>query len=166
MNIINLIGYSGSGKTYLIKNAIGRLKNELEMDSAVIKNIHEHQIDKKGKDSFIYTQTGANYAITKNIYDETTIFTKKPIKIETLIKWLEKGPFNIDVVFIEGFRDVEKPTILCLEDIDNFQEQYNRNVVMISGIFTSKSDLKELENIPVINIEKEFEKFTRIFGLR
>jgi molybdopterin-guanine dinucleotide biosynthesis protein B len=166
MNIINLIGYSGSGKTYLIKNAIGRLKNELEMDSAVIKNIHEHQIDKKGKDSFIYTQTGANYAITKNIYDETTIFTKNPIKIEMLIKWLEKGPFNIDVVFIEGFRDVEKPTILCLEDIDNFQEQYNRNVVMISGIFTSKSDLKELENIPVINIEKEFEKFTRIFGLR
>ncbi|MBD3215456.1 MAG: hypothetical protein GF311_22795 [Candidatus Lokiarchaeota archaeon] len=166
MNIINLIGYSGSGKTFLIKTAIERLKNELDMDSAVIKNIHEHQIDKEGKDSFIYTQFGANYAITKNIYDETTIFTKKPIEIIKLITWLEKGPFNMDVVFIEGFRDVEKPTILCLEDIDEFQEQYNKHIVMISGILSSKSDLNELENIPIINIEKEFEKFTKIFGLR
>ena len=67
LKIISLIGRSGSGKTNLIINAIKRLRKELHYNIAVIKNIHEHQIDEEGKDSYKYIEAGANYAITKNI---------------------------------------------------------------------------------------------------
>ena len=165
MKKINVIGYSGSGKTYLIKKFIHRLKNEFNLESAVIKNIHEHQIDKEGKDSFIYTKKGANYAITKNAYDETTIFIKKKVNIEDLIDWISKGPFRGDVVFTEGFRDLKIPTILCLETIEKYREQKNENVKIISGNISILSERKEIDNLPILNIDKSFNRFIEIFNI-
>lgn len=163
MRKINVIGYSGSGKTYLIKKGIKKLKDKFDMDSAVIKNIHEHQIDKQGKDSYLYTKVGANYAITKNIYDETTIFIKKSLKINDLIDWLARGPFKIDIIFTEGFRDLKIPTILCLKDWEKLEEQYNEYVKMISGIICVDSEKSKINDVPVIDIEKNFKKFLEIF---
>ena len=165
MKKINVIGYSGSGKTYLIKKFIQRLKNELNLESAVIKNIHDHQIDKEGKDSFIYTKKGANYAITKNIYDETTIFLKKKVNIENLLEWISKGPFKVNIVFIEGFRNLNIPTILCLKTMDKYKEQINENVRVISGKISIITDKKKIDNLPVINIENSFNKFIEIFNI-
>jgi len=51
MKIISVIGYSGSGKTYLIEKIIRKLKVELNLEVSVIKYIHEHRVDEKGKDS-------------------------------------------------------------------------------------------------------------------
>jgi len=165
MKKINVIGYSGSGKTFLIKEFIQGLKKELNMESAVIKNIHEHQIDKKGKDSFIYTQMGANYAITKNIYNETTIFVKKKINIEELIEWINNGPFRVDIVFTEGFRELNIPSILCLKDIKEYEEQKNENIKIISGKISLIKQIKEIENLPVLNIERSFKRFLEIFHM-
>ncbi|TFG17052.1 MAG: molybdopterin-guanine dinucleotide biosynthesis protein MobB, partial [Promethearchaeota archaeon] len=56
MNIISVIGYSGTGKTHFILNALDLLKKVKNYNGAVIKNIHEHQIDKEGKDSYLYCE--------------------------------------------------------------------------------------------------------------
>jgi len=163
MKIINVIGFSGTGKTHLITRAIQRFKNEFDMESAVIKNIHEHQIDKEGKDSYIYTKEGANYAITKNIYDETTIFLKKEVSIIELIEWLKKGPFKIDIIFTEGFRDLNVPTILCLKKWEEIDEQELKNVKMISGIISLESERKSINEIPIVNVNKNFQRFKDLF---
>ncbi|MFO7795275.1 MAG: molybdopterin-guanine dinucleotide biosynthesis protein B [Promethearchaeati archaeon] len=165
MKKINVIGYSGSGKTYLIKKFIQGLKNELNLNSAVIKNIHEHQIDSEGKDSFIYTKKGANYAITKNIYDETTIFIKKKVNIEDLLEWINKGPFKVDIVFTEGFRELNIPSILCLKTIEKYKDQINENVRVISGKISIVTEKKEIDNLPVLNIEQSFNRFIEIFNI-
>lgn len=47
MKIISLIGFSGSGKTTFITNAIRFFKKKLNYDVAVIKYIHEHRVDKE-----------------------------------------------------------------------------------------------------------------------
>ncbi|TFF85815.1 MAG: hypothetical protein EU518_00475 [Promethearchaeota archaeon] len=165
MKKINVIGYSGSGKTYLIKEFIQRLKNEFNLESTVVKNIHEHQIDEEGKDSFIYTKIGANYAITKNIYHETTIFLKKKVNMEDLLEWISKGPFKVDIVFTEGFRDLNFPTILCLNTIDKYKEQKNENIRVISGKISLITEQKEINNLPVLNIEESFNRFIEIFNI-
>ncbi|MHA2399095.1 MAG: GTP-binding protein, partial [Promethearchaeota archaeon] len=39
IKIIDIIGYSGSGKTYFIMNAIKLIKKQLSYNMAVIKNV-------------------------------------------------------------------------------------------------------------------------------
>ena len=166
MKIISLIGLSGSGKTKFILDAIKLLKKERDYDVAVIKNIHEHQIDEKGKDSYMYAEMGAHYSITKNIYNETTIFLKKKITIEDLKEWILNGPFKTDIIFTEGFRDLNYPTVLCLKNLEELKSQLNKNVKVISGVICSLNLIDKVNSkIPIIDIEKDFNKFLEIFNI-
>lgn len=160
------MGASGTGKTHFITNAIKLLKKHLNYETAIIKNIHEHEIDEKGKDSYKYCEAGAVYSVTKNIYNENTIFLKKKIKIEELINWLDNGPFKIDLFFIEGFKSLDYPSILCVKDYDDIENQLNNNIKMISGLICTKNNEKtRVLKIPIVDIDKEFEKFLAIFRI-
>lgn len=161
------MGNSGSGKTHFITNATKLLKKHLNYEVAVVKNIHEHEIDEKGKDSYKYCEAGAVYSITKNIHDENTIFLKRKIDVEELIKWLEHGPFKIDLFFIEGFKNLEYPTILCVKEFSDIENQLGDNIKMISGLVCKSTVPKGLDlKIPIIDIEKEFEKFVELFHIK
>ena len=142
------------------------LKKKKKYSIAVIKNIHEHKIDKEDKDTFKYGEAGAVFSITKNIGNETTIFIKREINIELLINWIVNSPFEIDLIFIEGFRDLDYPTILCIKDWEDLKPQLTENVKMVSGIICSKDtngNKKTKQNIPIIDIQEDFEKFLEIF---
>ena len=168
MIIIRVIGTSsGTGKTHFITNAIKLLKIHLNYETAVIKNIHKHEIDEKGKDSYKYCEAGAVYSITKNVNNENTIFLKKEIEIDELINWLEQGPFKIDLFFIEGFKNLNYPSILCVKEYDEIENQLEKNIKMISGLICNKNIVETREvKIPIINIEKEFERFLKIFNIK
>ena len=167
MIIINVIGYSGSGKTHFIQKAIRRLKTELNFEVGVIKNIHQHQIDEKeGKDSHKFTEAGAVYSIIKNKFNENAIFLNKKINIEELIRWIIKGPFKIDIIFIEGFRDLSYPTILCVKKLSEIKDQLNDNVKVISGLITiSKLSQNSEIKLPIVDTEENFEGFLKIFEI-
>ena len=162
--IISLIGFSGSGKTYFITRAIQLLKSELNLNVACIKNVHQHRIDEEGKDSKLFTEAGASYSIIKNQFNEHAIFVKKEIKIETIIEWLKKAPIKIDLLFIEGFRKINYPTILCVKKAEEINPQLNPNVKMISGIINS-DEYEEKAEIPLVNIETGFQKFLKLFEI-
>ena len=87
--------------------------------------------------------------------------------MEELIKWIELGPFKVDLVFIEGFKNLRYPTILCVEKFSDIENQVGEDVKMISGRIMNSAipddhDLK----LPLIDIEKEFKKFLEIFGIK
>ncbi len=167
MIIISVIGYSGSGKTHFIQKMIRRLKTELNFEVVVIKNIHQHQIDEKGKDSYIFTEAGAVYSIIKNKLDENAIFLKKKINIEELIRWVIKGPFKVDIIFTEGFRNLAYPTVLCVKELSEIKPQLNENVKVISGqIATSKLNQKKEIKLPIVGAEESLENFLKIFEIK
>ncbi len=167
MIIISVIGYSGSGKTHFIQKAIRKLKTELNFEVVVIKNIHKHQIDEEGKDSYIFTEAGAVLSIIKNKFDENAIFLKKKIDIEELIRWVIKGPFKVDIIFTEGFRDLSYPTILCVKEISEIKPQLNENVKGISGLITtSKHSQKSEIKLPIVDVEENFESFIKLFEIK
>jgi len=167
MIIISVIGYSGSGKTHFIQKAIRRLKTELNFEVVVIKNIHQHQIDEEGKDSYIFTEAGAIYSIIKNKFNENAIFLKKKINIEELIRWVIKGPFKVEIVFIEGFRNLSFPTILCVKEISEIKPQLNENVKAISGLITTSKLSQKIEiKLPILDAEENFESFLKIFEIK
>ena len=168
MIIISVIGFSGSGKTYLIETALRRLKSELNFEVAVIKNIHQHKIDEiEGKDSYKFTESGAVYSIIKNKFDENAIFLKKKINIEELIKWIIKGPFKVEIIFTEGFRNLAYPTILCVKELSEIKNQLKPNVKAISGLIaTNKINQKSEIKLPIVDVEENFESFLKIFEIK
>ena len=167
MIIISVIGYSGSGKTHFIQEAIRKLKTELNFEVVVIKNIHQHQIDEEGKDSYIFSKAGAVLSILKNKFDENAIFLKKKIDIEELMRWIVKGPFKVEIIFTEGFRDLSYPTILCVKELSEIKSQLNDNVKAISGLITlSKLSQKSEIKLPIVDAEENFKSFIKLFEIK
>ncbi len=166
MKIISVIGYSGSGKTYLIEKIIRKLKVELNIEVSVIKYIHEHRINERGKDSFRFSESGAVFSIIKNKSDEIAIFLKKEINLDELITWLDKSPFKMEIMIFESFRNLPYPTVLCVKEFKDIKEQLSENVIMISGLIT-KSEFAQNEelDIPVVDIDKNFKEFCKIFKI-
>jgi molybdopterin-guanine dinucleotide biosynthesis protein MobB len=143
------------------------LKEELNYNTAVIKYIHEHEIDKKGKDSYRFTEEGASFSITKNVNNETTIFLKKEISIEEIADWLDKSPYKIDLIFTEGFRNSSSPSILCVKDITELDSELNINIKMISGLVIKNEKFKKTHSeIPILDVNKDFQKFLEIFEIK
>jgi molybdopterin-guanine dinucleotide biosynthesis protein B len=132
----------------------------------VIKNVHKHPVDTEGKDSSRYIKAGANLSIIKNKAHEVAFFFTKEMEIQELIEWIADSPFNLDLVFTEGFRELPYPSILCVKNIENIQAQLSKRVKMISGLITIQNDsLDHYLEIPVIDIEKNFQVFAKIFNL-
>ena len=166
IKIISLFGYSGSGKTHLIENVISVLKKKLNYDIGVIKNIHEHPIDTKGKDSFRYLQAGADLSIIRNKFHNIAFFLTKEMNVQTFINWVVQGPFKLDLLFIESFRNLPYPSILCVQNIEDIQPQLTDRVKMISGYITNRElKMDSFSGIPLIDINQNFVKFTKIFNL-
>ena len=166
IKVISLFGYSGSGKTWFIENAIKKLKSRFDFNIGVIKNVHEHPVDIEGKDSSKFIKAGANLSIIKNKFHEGAIFFTDEMDIQSFIIWIVKSPFELDLLFLEGFRGLSYPSILCIHNPDDIQTQLSKNVKLISGYITTQNDsLNHYDQIPVIDINKEFEDFIKIFNL-
>ncbi len=165
--IINLIGYSGSGKTFFIANAIKLLKKNLNYNVAVIKNVKHHPIDKKGKDSYIIRESGASYSVIQNNDFEIAIFIDlNAFNLEKFLLWLDNGPYNIDLVLTEGFRNFNNPTILCVSNLEDIKVQLMDNIKMISGVICLNDfNKKKFINLPIIDIQKNFLGFLEIFDI-
>ncbi|MFX1417838.1 MAG: molybdopterin-guanine dinucleotide biosynthesis protein B [Promethearchaeota archaeon] len=164
---IDVIGYSGSGKTNFITNAIKQLKKNFDYNIAVIKNVKHHPVDEKGKDSYRFTKVGAVYSVIQNFKSETAIFLKEHDKnIDIIQSWLKNGPYNIDILFTEGFRNLKNPTVLCISNLDEIEEQLTENVKMISGVICSKAINKtRVLDLQIIDIESQFSIFLDLFNI-
>lgn len=168
IKIIDVIGYSGSGKTYFITKAIKLFKKQLNYNVAVIKNVKHHQIDKTGKDSNKFAESGASYSIIKNDVDDLGIFLNyKEDNFEKIYEWLQNGPYNVDLLLTEGFRQLKHPTVLCVSKSDEIESQLTENVKIISGIICSNFlNNDSFTDIPILDLEKEFQRFLKIFKIK
>lgn len=165
--VIDVIGYSGSGKTFLITTAIKLLKEKLDFNVAVVKNVKHHPIDKIGKDSYLFRESGASYSVIQNNNFETAIFiNRKENNIRELHQWLKNGPYEIDLLLTEGFRNFHHPTVLCVSKFEEIADQFNESINMISGNICVKGIAKKkYMNLPIIDIQKNFSEFFEIFNL-
>ena len=120
----------------------------------------------KGKDSFEFSKAGADFSIIRNKYNEVAIFFKKDLSLDRIIDLVMKLSDQIDLVFIEGFRDLKVPTILCVKNLEDIDAQLNPNIKMISGLVSTKNQRKsKVSDLPIINIQTEFDQFLKIFSI-
>ncbi|WP_392566258.1 molybdopterin-guanine dinucleotide biosynthesis protein B [Utexia brackfieldae] len=104
MKVLAVCGYSGSGKTTLLTRLLPQLKAH-QIRIGVIKHAHhEIEIDKPGKDSYQLRQAGAEQTILASD-KRWALMVETPNQSSIDIKQLIAQFTDIDLVFIEGFKD-------------------------------------------------------------
>ncbi|MBV4422143.1 MAG: molybdopterin-guanine dinucleotide biosynthesis protein B [Clostridium tyrobutyricum] len=99
---------SNSGKTTLIEKLVKILKDRNYRVGVLKHGTHEFEIDKEGKDTYRFTRAGADNVIISNS-SKMAIMKVLPqeLDIEEVLRLFN----DIDIVFIEGFRENKYPKI-------------------------------------------------------
>lgn len=169
--IISIVGKTNSGKTTLIEKIIPELKKRGYRVGTIKHDVHQFDIDHKGKDTWRMTQAGANTVVIasdKKLAMMQIITDKNQImNIDDISSWLLN---DVDIIITEGYKKQNKPKIevtgsgelLCSKD-DN-----------LIAIVLNKHQSAELEckipdyNIPCFeleNIDKMVDLIVKFFLL-
>ena len=110
-------GPSNSGKTTLIVK-VSNILQDKGYKVAIVKHDPKDKatFDKEGKDSFKFSQTGANVAVVSP--NKTTIFKKQTSDIDTLIDIFD----DFDFLLVEGLKTLPLPRICVMRN--NIDERY------------------------------------------
>ncbi len=100
-------GPSNSGKTTLILKVARKLIHERNLEVAIIKNDPKDkaQFDVPGKDSYKFSDTGAEVVVTSPT--RTTLFSQRHKELDEIIPLF--GEF--DVLLVEGLKNLPLPRI-------------------------------------------------------
>lgn len=100
-------GPSNSGKTTLILKVARKLIHERGLEVAIVKNDPKDkaQFDVPGKDSYKFSDTGAEVIVTSPT--RTTYFSKRHKELDEIISLF--GEF--DVLLVEGLKNLPLPRI-------------------------------------------------------
>jgi molybdopterin-guanine dinucleotide biosynthesis protein B len=100
-------GPSESGKTTLILKVARKLINEYNKEVAIIKHDPKDKarFDVEGKDSYKFSDTGAEVIVTSP--NRTTYFSKKNKDIDEIIRLFDK----FDILLVEGLKNLALPRI-------------------------------------------------------
>src|SRR5271157_2508934 len=148
MLIINAIGFSQSGKTTPLE-AITRHYSSQGKLVAAIKDIHgeEFQPDEEGKDTWQYSQAGAQLVVGRGPRDTIFHWSRQLSFLELV------GKVVADVLIVEGFKDEQMPRIVCSKDSEELADLVDSCTYCISGVISEEST--EYEGIPVLNAERD-----------
>ena len=109
--ILGVAGWSGSGKTTLIEALLPELRRR-GLRTAVIKHDgHDFAIDQQGKDSWRFTQAGAEVTA---LFSDTpaVIWENRPLRPAEVAGRIT----GVDLILVEGCKDADWPKLLVCGD--------------------------------------------------
>ena len=111
-------GPSNSGKTTLILKVARKLIHEHGKEVAIIKNDPKDKarFDVPGKDSYKFSDTGAEVAVTSPT--RTTLFSQRHKELDEMVDMF--GHF--DILLVEGLKNLPLPRISIFRD--KIDEEY------------------------------------------
>lgn len=106
---VSFIARSGTGKTTLVTKLISELKSRGYKVGAIKHDAHKFEIDHPGKDSYRFTEAGADsMLISSNSQLALVKRHEQPPQITEMIR--DYFP-DVDIVLVEGFKRVGLPKI-------------------------------------------------------
>ena len=138
-------GPSGSGKTSLVEKVAKELIENCKV--AIIKNDPKDkaQFDIEGKDSYKFTQTGAEVIITSPT--RTTYFSQREKTLEDIVSMID----NFDILLVEGLKTLPLPRIAIFRNrIDESYFEYSEAIATDDSINLSEYSIPE--NITLLDL--------------
>ncbi len=133
MKVIHIIGQQGSGKTTLAADIIKALTHAGVSVGSIKHSTHAHELDKKGKDSFLHRKAGAAPAAMMAQDMVAVYFPRtKEMTPETL---LETYYADLDFVIIESWVSGPYPKIEVIRpsiSTDTFFNDTDNVVAIVS----------------------------------
>ena len=174
--IISFIGHSQSGKTTVVEELISYLTSQ-GVEVFALKHINKQNftIDKKGKNTWRFTQAGAKGVVAQSPNESAIMFNWEldPLSVIKIIRdtALQEGKISrrIPYVFLlEGFRDIAVTKILCAKDFEDIKGQIDPSVITIAGsIFSNDTELvmaKRKYNLEFINLLEQPQEILKILN--
>ena len=131
-------GPSNSGKTTLILKVARKLIHEHQFQVAIVKNDPKDkaQFDVAGKDSYKFSDTGAEVIVTSPT--RTTFFSQKHKELDEIVALF--GEF--DILLVEGLKNLPLPRISIFRNsIDTNYFPYMNALAIDETINTSQYDV-------------------------
>jgi molybdopterin-guanine dinucleotide biosynthesis protein B len=143
--VIAFTGPSNSGKTTTIVKIAEALKSKYTL--AIIKHDPSDKgiFDKEGKDSWKFSQTGAEVVVTSPT--RTTFFSQKHSEIESIIKLVG----DVDLVIIEGLKTMPYPRIAIFRNaLDEDYFPHSNALAIDDSVDLDKYNIPE--NLDILNL--------------
>ena len=146
MKIFGLAGWSGSGKTTLMTQLIEYFSEQNIKISTIKHAHHQFDVDKPGKDSYRFRQSGASEVLLSSGKRWALMHELKQNEDEYTLPLLLQQLNIVDLVLIEGFKDEKFPKIQI------FRQNHNMSIMAekypnIIGIASFKSDFNIIQNL-------------------
>ena len=104
--VVGFAAYSGTGKTTLIEKLLRSLK-EKGLRVAVVKhNAHDFEIDQEGKDSWRFTQAGADVMLITSTR-KTALIEQRQHSLRENLSMIR----DVDLILVEGYKQEDIPKI-------------------------------------------------------
>jgi molybdopterin-guanine dinucleotide biosynthesis protein B len=156
--VVAFTGYSSSGKTTLIIK-IANILQDRGYKVCIIKHDPKDKavFDKDGKDSFKFSQTGANVAVVSP--NKTTIFKKQTSSIDKLIEIFD----DFDFLLVEGLKTLSLPRIcVCRNKID--KDYFEVSDTLACDDSVDKSTIPDGMEILNLNNPEEIIRWIKLNG--
>lgn len=148
--ILGIVGWSGTGKTTLLKKLIPAL-NQHGMRTGLIKHTHHNMdVDKPGKDSYELRKAGAFQTLVASA-DRWALMTETPDEAPLDLHYLASRMDHrtLDIILVEGFKHEAIPKLVL------FRAETGRAVTdLVCDEFAIAlvSDTKITHILPVIDL--------------
>ena len=104
--VIGFAAWSGTGKTTLIEKIVRELKKRGIRVAVIKHDAHKFEIDKEGKDSWRFTQAGADMMLISSD-TKTAIIEQRQRTFEENLSMLH----DVDIILVEGYKQENIPKI-------------------------------------------------------
>ncbi|MCX6062109.1 MAG: molybdopterin-guanine dinucleotide biosynthesis protein B [Campylobacterales bacterium] len=141
-------GPSNSGKTTLILKVARKLIHEHGLDVAIIKNDPKDkaQFDVPGKDSYKFSDTGAEVVVTSPT--RTTYFSQRHKELDEIVAMFT----DFDVLLVEGLKNLPLPRISIFRTtIDTDYFPYMNALAIDESITIADYDLPDTVDVLDLN---------------
>ena len=104
--LIGFSAFSGTGKTTLVEKLVRELKARGQRLAVIKHDAHGFEMDKEGKDSWRFTQAGADMLILTSP-TQTAILEQRPRTLADDIAMVH----DVDLILVEGYKHEPIPQI-------------------------------------------------------
>ena len=144
--IIGITGYSGCGKTTLLKKIIPLMVLQNIKVGSLKHAHHDIELDIPGKDSYELRKAGAQQTIIA--CDKRYALIKETPDIPANLKTLINQFTDVDVILVEGFKDEQMPKIMC------HREKNQKPLFIDDFTIAIASDEPLITSLPVLDINQ------------
>lgn len=148
--VVSIVGTkSGMGKTTLIEGIIKVLKSRNYSVGVLKHDAHKFEIDKKGKDSYKFTEAGADNVV---IASAEKLAMVQILKEEKTIDEIINLFHGVDILIIEGFKKNNYPKIeVHRKEIDDNLLCKNPEFNISTFMAVASDEMLDV-NIPILDL--------------